>query len=105
MAAILVTLLMLGVPTMACLVSDGQFSSEERECCKHMADMCGRGSMPSSHSCCNTTVRASNDAILNTARVVLPTVMVAVAVSTFTEAASAEHGAVSLVAPSPPKSP
>lgn len=33
-------------------------TAQERECCKHMAQMCGSSSMPQSHSCCTTEVRS-----------------------------------------------
>jgi len=47
-------------PLMACLLPNGIATTEERECCRQMAERCGAMGMPSSHSCCRTTVRESN---------------------------------------------
>jgi hypothetical protein len=48
-------LLVLATPIMACLVPAAAMSAEERECCKRMAEECGKMGMPQSHSCCQTT--------------------------------------------------
>src|SRR5437899_10408336 len=40
-----------------CLLPGVQLSLSEAECCRHMAGDCGRGAMPSSHSCCKPVVR------------------------------------------------
>jgi len=40
---------------MACLLPDTAMTDEERECCRQMAGNCEE--MPSSHSCCQPTVR------------------------------------------------
>ena len=45
-------------PLLACLVPERAMSPQERQCCKHMADMCGSAKMPTSHSCCKTEVRS-----------------------------------------------
>jgi hypothetical protein len=103
--ALLVAVVVLGVPSMACLVPSEQLTSEERECCKHMSDMCGRGSMPSSHSCCQTTVRPTDDATLTAARSIFPIVLAAIAVNAYSEPAPTENDAAAFIAPSPPESP
>jgi hypothetical protein len=48
---------------MACLLPDSALTAEERECCRQMAGECGE--MPSSHSCCKTTVRDSDPYLSN----------------------------------------
>ncbi|HTD21615.1 MAG TPA: hypothetical protein VK738_03120 [Terriglobales bacterium] len=47
-------------PLMACLLPNGIATTEERECCRKMAERCEAMGMPSSHSCCRTTVWESN---------------------------------------------
>ena len=44
-------------PLLACMIPDRAMTAPERECCKHMAQMCGSANMPQSHSCCKTEVR------------------------------------------------
>jgi hypothetical protein len=51
----LLSLLLLATPIMACLVPAAAMSAEERDCCKRMAQECGKMGMPQSHSCCQTT--------------------------------------------------
>lgn len=45
-------------PLLACLVPERAMTTQERECCRHMAEMCGSSHMPQSHSCCKTEVRS-----------------------------------------------
>ena len=59
-AAIVVALLVMcwtAAPLLACVIPDRAMTAQERECCKHMAKMCGSPNMPQSHSCCKTEVR------------------------------------------------
>jgi hypothetical protein len=102
---VVLAVLTLGVPAMACLTPEAQFTSEERECCKRMAEMCGRGSMPNSHSCCKTTVRPIDDATLTATRAVCPVTLVALAVNTYSEPAITERRVAAFVGPSPPEFP
>src|SRR5713226_7935297 len=55
LAALLLTLSIFASPLMACLLPDTAMTDEERECCRQMAGNCEE--MPSSHSCCQPTVR------------------------------------------------
>ncbi len=55
LAALLLALSVFASPLMACLQPNATLTTEERECCRKMAGECGK--MPSSHSCCKTTVR------------------------------------------------
>ena len=45
-------------PLLACIAPERAMTVQERECCKHMAEMCGSAHMPQSHSCCKTEVRS-----------------------------------------------
>jgi len=47
------------------MVSGDTVTEAERERCRHMADHCGSGMMPDSHSCCKTTVRHSDSYLAN----------------------------------------
>ncbi len=58
LAVLLLTLSIFALPLMACLQPDATLTPEERECCRKMAGECEE--MPSSHSCCKTTVRETD---------------------------------------------
>ena len=80
-------LLMLGVPAMACLIPDAQLSEAEKACCRQMANQCGKMEMPNGHSCCETTVKPQQSAMLKPVptlsdhRIVLDIVPAAIAAS------------------------
>src|SRR5207244_7264334 len=48
------SLVLLATPTMACVMPAAAMTAAERDCCKRMAQECGKG-MAKSHSCCQTT--------------------------------------------------
>ena len=50
----LLSLLLFAAPIMACALPAMAMSSEERQCCKRMAQECGNMGMGKSHSCCQT---------------------------------------------------
>lgn len=52
-------------PVMACMLPDSALTSEERECCRDMANDCGQMDMPSSHSCCKITVHDIDSYLIN----------------------------------------
>jgi hypothetical protein len=52
-------------PAVACMLPDADLTGEERECCKSMADDCGRMAMPASHSCCKVVVRQADAYLIN----------------------------------------
>src|ERR1700732_2646699 len=56
---LLLVVLLLGGPIMACAVPDAQLTAAEKQCCKDMAGDCRQGAsgMPMSHSCCKTAVQ------------------------------------------------
>jgi len=63
LAALVLVLSVFASPLMACLLPDATLTAEERECCRKMAGECGK--MPSSHSCCKTTVRDADPYLSN----------------------------------------
>jgi hypothetical protein len=50
---LVIALIVLSVPLLACALPGQQMSEEERTCCLHMADECNGSQMGESHSCCN----------------------------------------------------
>ena len=60
---LLLVILLLGGPVMACTTPDGQLTAAEKQCCKGMGGDCGRSAsgMPMSHSCCKTSVQPPHD--------------------------------------------
>jgi hypothetical protein len=60
---LLLVVLLLGGPIMACAVPDAQLTAAEKQCCKDMGGDCGQGAsgMPMSHSCCKTAVQPPHD--------------------------------------------
>jgi hypothetical protein len=59
----LLTVLLLGGPIMACAIPDAQLTADEKQCCKDMGGDCGQGAsgMPMSHACCKTAVQPPHD--------------------------------------------
>lgn len=55
---VFLTVLWTAAPLLACTMRDFPMTMQERECCKHMAQMCGSTNMPQSHSCCNKELRS-----------------------------------------------
>ena len=52
LGALALVVVVLTAPTMACLLPTAAMTATEHECCKQMAEQCGKIGMPSSHSCC-----------------------------------------------------
>lgn len=98
-------LVVTGVPTLACYMPDAQLTAEERDCCRQMADMCGRGQMPSSHSCCKTTLRSSDDARVEDTHTVAPIMQVSPAVIHQRVGVPVLVGIPVTISVSPPESP
>ena len=48
-------LLLAALPVMACTIPGAAMTAVERDCCKRMAQDCGKTGMKQSHSCCQTT--------------------------------------------------
>jgi len=62
-------LMMLGVPAMACVIPDAQLTAAEKACCRQMAHQCSKMKMPSGQSCCETTVKPQQSAMLKPASI------------------------------------
>jgi hypothetical protein len=50
----LLSLLLFATPIMVCTMQANAMTEAERDCCKRMAQNCGKGKMSQSHSCCKT---------------------------------------------------
>jgi hypothetical protein len=50
----LLSLWLFATPIMACAMQANTMTAAERDCCKRMAQECGRRKMSLSHSCCKT---------------------------------------------------
>ena len=50
----LLSLLLFATPIVACTMQANAMTAAERDCCKRMAQECGKGKMSQSHSCCKT---------------------------------------------------
>jgi hypothetical protein len=50
----LLSLLLFATPIMACAMQANTMTAAERDCCKRMAQECGKRKMSLSHSCCKT---------------------------------------------------
>jgi hypothetical protein len=102
----LLSLLLFATPIMACTIQAKAMTRAERECCKRMAEECGKGNMPQSHSCCKTVampdhlpaIKSSSDFNSTQASLVvahaLPEIPVAVSLAEFASGiwASDMHG-------------
>jgi hypothetical protein len=63
LGVLLVIALLAGTPLLACMLPGGTTTDEESACCREMGSECGHGSMPSSHSCCQTVSAPGQAAI------------------------------------------
>jgi hypothetical protein len=52
---LLVILLVVSAPLMACALPGQEMTAEEQACCLHMSDECGGAQMSDAHTCCNKT--------------------------------------------------
>src|SRR6266852_808957 len=51
----LLALLLAALPVMACTIPGVAMTAVEHDCCKRMAQECGKTGMKQSHSCCQTS--------------------------------------------------
>lgn len=77
-AVSLLALFLFASPVVACIVADGALTDEERECCRQMAGNCDE--IPSSHSCCQITVRDNGTYLANSHVVISAPAQIASAV-------------------------
>jgi len=52
----ILALLLAALPVMACARPGAAMTAAEHDCCKRMAEQCGRSGMAKSHECCQTQV-------------------------------------------------
>jgi hypothetical protein len=52
----ILAMLLAALPVMACARPGAAMTRAERDCCKRMAEQCGRSGMAKSHGCCQTQV-------------------------------------------------
>jgi len=52
----ILALLLAALPVMACAKPTAGMTAAERDCCKRMAQQCGKSGMAKSHGCCQTQV-------------------------------------------------
>jgi hypothetical protein len=50
----ILAMLLTALPVLACAAPGTAMTRAEHDCCKRMAQECGKGKMPQSHSCCKT---------------------------------------------------
>jgi len=56
----ILAMLLAALPVMACARPGAAMTAAEHDCCKHMAEQCGRSGMAKSHGCCQTQVSPSD---------------------------------------------
>lgn len=52
---LLMALLVLSTPLVACALPGEEMNSAEQDCCLHMSDECGSSQMSDAHTCCTRT--------------------------------------------------
>jgi hypothetical protein len=52
----ILAMLLAALPVMACARPGAAMTAAEHDCCKRMAEQCGRSGMAKSHGCCQTPV-------------------------------------------------
>lgn len=101
-----VLLMMLGVPAMACVIPEAQLSEAERACCRQMKGDCGKMEMPNGHSCCETTVRPQQSAMVKSAPVLsnhqIVLAVVPMAIATDLQQAQAAYSTIRALRHPPP---
>jgi hypothetical protein len=60
LTVVLVLVMSLLAPTMACAFPNAQMTASEHACCKKMKGNCGSMRMPASHSCCQQNMQANH---------------------------------------------
>jgi hypothetical protein len=58
-AYLLTALIVFSSPVMVCALPGLALSEAEKECCRHMAGMCGSSQMEESHTCCTKVPSAT----------------------------------------------
>ena len=71
-------------PLLACMIPGQTMTPQERDCCKHMSQMCGSAEMPQSHSCCKKDVQHDQAPVVKHEPQAAPALHVVDSVSTIT---------------------
>jgi hypothetical protein len=106
-AGVWILALLLGaLPAMACALPGAAMTAAERDCCKRMAEQCGRSGMAKSHKCCQIELSPSGSHALkrssiqyHSSLVDLPAQLVTVQTITGSESIFALHVASSTHSP------
>lgn len=80
-ALILMIVLPLLSPAMACVLPSAHLTMAERACCTQMRSQCGAANMPASHGCCHKNLPASGYLSMVPANTVYPHVVAQVVAS------------------------
>ncbi|PYX85183.1 MAG: hypothetical protein DMG70_04540 [Acidobacteria bacterium] len=56
----ILAMLLAALPVVACARPGAAMTAAEHDCCKRMAEQCGRSGMAKSHGCCRTQVSPSD---------------------------------------------
>jgi hypothetical protein len=56
----ILALLLAAAPVMACARPAATMTATERDCCKRMAQQCGKSGMTKSHGCCQSEISTSD---------------------------------------------
>ena len=65
---LLMALLVLSTPLIACALPGEEMSSAEQDCCLHMGDECGSSQMSDAHTCCTRTPQLDTSALKTTSK-------------------------------------
>ena len=65
---LLMALLVLSMPLVACALPGEEMSAAEQDCCLHMSDECGSSQMSDAHTCCTRTSQLDTSALKTTVR-------------------------------------
>jgi hypothetical protein len=65
---LLMALLVLSMPLVACALPGEEMSTAEQDCCLHMSDECGSSQMSDAHTCCTKTADIDGSALKTTSK-------------------------------------
>ena len=60
----ILAMLLAALPVMACASPGAAMTEAEHDCCKKMAEQCGRSGMAKSHGCCQTQAAPNDSKVL-----------------------------------------
>ena len=65
---LLMALLVLSTPLVACALPGEEMSSAEQDCCLHMSDECGSSQMSDAHTCCTKAPQLDTSTLKTTSK-------------------------------------